>query len=71
MKRYIVWNSDRTEGFITDNYSDAVMVHTGSFDGFYSSLGYDFYQSYGDEEMHLDTIDLEAGRAVLTQGVEE
>lgn len=61
MKRYIVWNASKSEGFVTDDYSDAVCVFNGAFENGHSALGYEFYQHYGDDEMHLQVIDLSAG----------
>lgn len=70
MKRYVVWNSDKTEGFITDDYSDAIATFNGVFESPYSGLGYEFYERYGEDEMHLQVIDcaqssaLQEGKAI-------
>lgn len=68
MKRYIVWNAAKSEGFVTDDYSDAVSIFNGNFESGHSALGYDFYKYYGDEEMHLEVIDLSAARLAMEAG---
>ena len=58
-KRYIVWNADRTEGFVTDLKEDAIHAHTGKRPRgrpHSSSLALNFHEYYG-EDMPLPPID--------------
>lgn len=58
MKRYIVWNEDKTEGFITDDLRDAEMVKKGKFKSPYTTAGHAFFECYDDQERTLQTIEI-------------
>lgn len=45
--RYIVWNTKRNEGFVSDSQEDAETAATGRANGFYSTLAMEFYEAYG------------------------
>lgn len=46
---WIVWNKDRSEGFVTNDYDDAFQASTGQFNSIRSSIGESFFEAYGDE----------------------
>lgn len=58
MKRYIVWNEDKTEGFVTDDKKDALMVFMGNFSSPYTSAGKAFYDCYEDQDLSLQEIEI-------------
>lgn len=61
-KYFIVWNSTKTEGFITDDPGDAVAAATGfSGTGITSTVGDAFYEAYGDDgeaELSMQEVEL-------------
>lgn len=58
-KLYVVWNSEkRTEGFITDDYEDALNATDIEYnDG--SSMATEFGQTYGDTSFIQTVISME------------
>ena len=65
MKRYIVWNENKTEGYITDDKQDARTAREGkkhrrsSGQVGYSTLALAFYEAYGDDELPpIEEVDL-------------
>lgn len=53
-KYFIVWNADKSEGFITNDEADATSALTGKANlalGYpsQSALGSEFYANYGEE----------------------
>lgn len=59
-KRFIVWNEGRSEGFVTDDEQDAMQALSGGFFSPYSALGERFYELYGDDELSLEEIAIDA-----------
>lgn len=58
-KFYIVWNEARNEGYVTDDYSDALYTQTGDQQTFYTpSLGDAMRECYDDEDLVLEEIEL-------------
>lgn len=60
---YIVWNGARTEGFVTDDESDAIAAVTGQphYDlgmPSQSTIGEAFHEAYGDDPVTLEEITL-------------
>lgn len=50
-KRYhIVWNQRKTEGFITNDATDARAVSDGSWSGVNSTVGEAFREAYADDD---------------------
>lgn len=61
---FIVWNSTRTEGFITDDKRDADAAFTGApyrAEGFLvqSTIGAEFHEHYAEDGLHLQEIEIE------------
>lgn len=56
---YIVWNEDKTEGFVTDSLNDAKQVQSGKFRGAYTSAGSAFHETYDSEELILASVKIE------------
>lgn len=57
-KFYIVWNEARNEGFITDDEQDALAcLHGGNRYGG-STLGIAMSETYEDDELALEEVDL-------------
>lgn len=57
-KYYIVWNAPKSEGFITNDYADALTAATGESTGFDSALALEFFESYGETEHAIQEIEL-------------
>lgn len=64
-KRYfIVWNTDRSEGFVTDDHADAVSATTGSSNytlGYpsQSTAGAAFHETYEDDSpLELQEVEI-------------
>lgn len=59
---YIVWNQDKSEGFITDDYSDAIACSTGYFDNISSTIGSEFHDLYAPDDdeppLIMQTVEL-------------
>lgn len=55
---YIVWNEDRSEGFITDDESDAKQVASGRFRNPYTSAGEAFRECYEGDDLSLQELDI-------------
>jgi hypothetical protein len=56
---HIVWNANRSEGFITDDYDDAIQAAYGRQHGHSSStLGMEFRECYDDGPIHLQTVEI-------------
>jgi hypothetical protein len=60
---FILWNADRSEGFITDSSADAASAVSGEphWDEGYpsqSSMGEAFYNFYGEDGVLVEEIDL-------------
>ncbi|MCF7646865.1 hypothetical protein KQ944_17875 [Bacillus subtilis] len=53
---HIVWNENRSEGFVTDDHSDATQVFEGIFHNGYTSLGFAFHETYGEGSKHFETV---------------
>ncbi|MBX8803369.1 hypothetical protein HBA92_21845 [Ochrobactrum sp. MR28] len=60
---YIIWNENRSEGFVTDDYSDATQVFEGNFQNGHTSLGFAFHESYGEGSKHFETVNPAAAQA--------
>jgi hypothetical protein len=58
MKYYIVWNSTKSEGAIFNNAQDAEECYTGEFSTVSSSLANEFFEMYGEDEMHQQIVEL-------------
>lgn len=59
----IVWNSDRTEGVVTDDQMETFAMANGYFDlrSCSSSLLGEFWTHYGDGELHLEQVFASSG----------
>lgn len=67
-KYFIVWNSTRTEGFITDDKRDADAAMSGRpyLDNgliVQSATGEEFHERYAEDGLHLQELDIEAPSA--------
>lgn len=59
-KVYIVWNSPRNEGFITDDLVDAEYCSTGETNRFATStLADSFREIYGDGPFYIEEVEVE------------
>lgn len=58
IKYYIVWNEPKSEGFITDDYADALTAATGQSRGLDSTLALEFFENYGETEHAIQEIEL-------------
>lgn len=68
---WIIWNADRTEGFITDSETDARMVMSGRFRGAYTSAGSAFRECYDYEDANdliLQAVDVAALSLPVIEG---
>jgi len=56
---FIVWNENQTEGFVTDDRQDAYDASTGQRRDGQSSVGMDFWDTYGTDLDEGDTLVVE------------
>lgn len=52
---YVVWNADRSEGFLTDDAFDAEQVLNGECN---SVAGHAFWEAYGDDDLHHQVLEI-------------
>lgn len=57
-KYYIVWNSSKTEGFITNNPFDSEACYMGELGGVASTVGEHFFECYCEDELHQQIVEL-------------
>jgi len=55
---HIVWNADRTEGFITDSRDDATVAASNKRPFMTSTLGAEFQSIYEDQKRTIQTVDI-------------
>lgn len=64
VKRYIVWNADRSEGFVTEDKNDALTAQRGKkrrrSPGIIgaSALALEFFNLYGEDKPEIQEVEI-------------